>query len=393
MPTNSKFLQSAVKEVIAYTPPKLYTGKEWYVGFTAWDPSSNTMKRKKIKLNFIESKLERRKYASGLIIRLNTKLQNGWNPWIESENGRAFLTFSEICENYLRYITKLHQDGVYRKDTYVTNKSYLKNIVDYNNSRKKTKITYIYQFDTSFVSDLLEYVYVDRDNSAQTRNNYLGFVRTFSTFLVQNRYVKTKPSEGVPMISKRRIKKERTTIDDQDMMRLKDFLQTTNKFYLLSCYILHYCFIRPSEMSQLRIEDISVKNQTIYISEKISKNRTSGVITLPAKVIHLMIDIGIFNYPAHYYLFSDKFAPGEKLKSDKQFRDYWNNHVRKNLKFPARYKFYSLKDTGITNMLKVMDKLSVRDQARHSSILTTDIYTPHDLEVANELLKRHTGNF
>ena len=39
------------------------------------------------------------------------------------------------------------------------------------------------------------------------------------------------------------------------------------------------------------------------------------------------------------------------------------------------------------------DVLSVRDQARHSSILMTDIYTPHDIQEANDLIKNYQGDF
>lgn len=392
MPITLRTHDRSTKEIMSYTPPKLHTGKEWYVGFNAFDPAKNEMRRKKVKLNFIDKIGERRKYADGLIKRLNVKLENGWNPWIESENGKAYYTFAEVCEHYERYSKKLHADGVHRKDTYVSNLSYLRNIQKFNNQRKN-KIVYIYQFDEIFIDDMLEYIYVGRDNSAQTRNNYLGFARTFSSFLVQHRYLKVRPTEGTPMISKRLIHKQRTVIADKDIVKLKDYLQEKNKNYLLASYLLHYCFIRPTEMSQLKIENISLINQTLYIDESISKNRRSGVITLPAKVIHLMIDLNLFKSPGSYYLFSDKFKPGVVLKSEKQFRDFWQNHVRKDLKFSKAYKFYSLKDTGITNMLRLMDKISVRDQARHSSILTTDIYTPHDLQEANDLIKNHDGKF
>lgn len=105
-----------------------------------------------------------------------------------------------------------------------------------------------------------------------------------------------------------------------------------------------------------------------------------------------MIDLNVFAYPSHYYLFSDNFCPGETRKSEKSFRDYWGRNLRKALGFSDRYKFYSLKDTGITNMLKAnADVLSVRDQARHSSILITDIYTPKDIKAANEYIKNYKG--
>ena len=105
-----------------------------------------------------------------------------------------------------------------------------------------------------------------------------------------------------------------------------------------------------------------------------------------------MLELKIFNNPSNYYLFSDHFAPGLDRKSEKAFRDYWHHHVRKALKMTDRYKFYSLKDTGITNMLRAnTDILTVRDQARHSSILITDIYTPKDIQSANQLLLNYKG--
>ena len=44
-------------------------------------------------------------------------------------------------------------------------------------------------------------------------------------------------------------------------------------------------------------------------------------------------------------------------------------------------------------MLRHYDVLSVRDQARHSSILMTDIYTPHDIQEANSLIKNYQSDF
>ncbi len=107
-----------------------------------------------------------------------------------------------------------------------------------------------------------------------------------------------------------------------------------------------------------------------------------------------MIDLNIFSFPGGYFLFSNRFMPGEVYRSEKQFRDFWLHYVRKDLRLPANYKFYSLKDTGITSLLRQkIPSIDVRDQARHSSILMTDIYTPHDIQEANELIVQHKGIF
>lgn len=392
MPTSSKNQSSSLKEIKFYTPPKLYTGKEWYIGFKAFDPASNDMRRKKIKLNFIEKIGERRKYSDGLIKRLNYQLERGWNPWIEAEHGKAYHTFTDVVDHYKRYISKMLADNEYRDETYTSYYSYMVNIERWNSQRKNC-ITYIYQFNAEFIEDFIEHIHIERDNSLQTRNNYLRFIRMFCSWLVQHRYAKEKASDCFMMIGKNKIKKQRTIISEKDMEKLKQHVENTNKHYLLACYILHYCFIRPKEMSKLKLENFSLKNQTVFIGEEVSKNKKNGTVTLPAKVIHLMIELGTFNNPGSFYLFSKKFKPGSVLHSEKQFRDYWSTYVRKPLKFPSSYKFYSLKDTGITNMLRKYDSITVRDQARHADILMTDTYTPHDLEEANDLIKNHDGTF
>ena len=237
----------------------------------------------------------------------------------------------------------------------------------------------------------MEHVYIERDNSAQTRDNYLRWLRMFSSFLTEHGYLKTKPTEGFTLLGQRAMKKTRTVISENDMIRLRDYLQKKNKHYLLACYILHYCFIRPKEMSKIQLKHLSIQNQTLFIPDTNSKNRKDGTVTLSSKVIELLVELRVFDHTQESFLFSDKFMPGTKQRSEKIFRDYWANYIRKDLKFPDTYKFYSLKDTGITNMLRKHDTITVRDQARHADVLMTDTYTPHDLMIANDLIKNYVG--
>lgn len=383
-----------LQEIISYTPPQLYTGKEWYVGFMAYDPTLGKLHRKKIKLNHISGIMLRRKYANDLIIRINEKLKKGWNPWIEAENEKSYHTFEDACKHYEKILTSLlHKEDI-ESDTFDAYMSYLRNLKKYN-QQLEIPITYIYQLNTEFVRDFLEHIYIDRGNTAQTRDNYLVWLRLFSTFLVEHQYQSKKPTEGVMIFGKRKYKKQRTIIKNEDLIRLYKFLNAHHKHYLLACYILYYCFIRPKEMALIKIEHISVYQKTIYVPAKNAKNDSDGVITLPKKVIELMLDLEIFKNPNEYYLFSHDFMPGIEHVNCKRFRDYWLKIVRPSLKFPVEYKFYSLKDSGITNLLRdrSIDRLSVRDQARHSSILITDLYTPHDIQEANSLIERHKGIF
>ena len=378
-------------DIVGYTYPQLYTGKEWYIGFMAYDPALGKSRRKRYKINFIDSVTKRRRYASQLITRLTIKLEQGWNPWIEAESGNSYHYFSDVCTNYIIFLTKMYNEDQLREKTFTDYNYRLQAVIKWNLTRK-VPITYIYQFDRQFIQEFLDYIFLEENNSPRTRNNYLNWIKSFCAFLVSKMYFKTRPTEGIAALRVPK-KTDRIVIAENDLFRLNEYLERTNKHFMLACYVQHYALIRPKEMSHIRISDISLKNQTIFVSGQFSKNREDAIVTLPAKVAKLMIELDVFKSPGKYYLFGKDFKPSATRRDEKQFREYWSKTVRKELNFTEKYKFYSLKDTGITNMLRTCDVITVRDQARHSSILMTNLYTPQDIQEANDLLKNYNGVF
>ncbi|MFR5363968.1 MAG: hypothetical protein ACLTG8_08610 [Alistipes finegoldii] len=111
-------------------------------------------------------------------------------------------------------------------------------------------------------------------------------------------------------IGKALLKKERKVIAVDDMQRLHDWLQENNRYFLLVCYFLHYMLIRPKEIAKLRLCDISVSKQTVYIDDTISKNKRSACVTIPQKIIELMAELGYFDAPSTYYIFFQGFQTG-----------------------------------------------------------------------------------
>lgn len=376
--------KDAIAEIKRWTPPQLHLGKESYVDFMAYEPVSGRMKRKKIMLGRIKGKKAQREYAYGIIQRLMEKLLDGWNPWMDANKVSEYTAFDVACRDYKTYISRLTKEESLREESYISYCSYLK--VFENWAAKKVK--YVFQLDKQLMSEFLDYVFVERGNSIQTRNNYLAWLRTFSSWLLQHDLVSANPTAGLVLINKRNRHKNRTVISNEDLKRIHEYLEKHNRHFLLACYFLHYVFVRPREMSYIKIGDINLSGPTLKLHGKRTKNYNDAVLTLPKKVVTLLLDLGVMSQPSGYYLFSSGFTPGRERCSEKQFRDYWNSHVRKDLGFPSELKFYSLKDTGITNMLKSnMDVLTVRDQARHSSISITDMYTPvNDSKVSKSIL-------
>ena len=380
----------------AYTHPTLSTGKSyWYISFYAFDPASGRMRRKRVRISPKFKKVsERRQYANDLLERISQELRYGWNPWVQFTSPEQYSTWQDICDAYRSYIGKCKADNIVREKTWKGYISFLDNLNKWNDSQPKP-IAYAFQCDQKFLNRFVDWLWLDKGLAVKTRDNYVMWLHTFGKYLVGHSFVEQDPTVSLQCLgSKFSSKKNRTIIPADQMLRLKGWCENNNRHFLLACYVLYYCFIRPNEMSYIQIKHISVAKGTVFVPDYSSKNRKDGTVTVPDVVVKLMIDLDVFSHPGDDYLFSKSLLPGPEHHSSKQFTDFWSTYVRKALKFPAEYKFYSLKDTGITDMIKDRtDLLSVRNQARHHSLLMTDIYTPHDIEEANDVIKNRRSYF
>lgn len=375
---------SGIASAIQYTLP-VYRETEGcnYIEFYAFDPDLGRLRRKRIKTNRIKGIVKRRQYVRDVIKRITEQLTRGWNPWIAKDTAELYV-FSDALDRYETHINKMLESGYYRKETYDGYKSRLKILREY--AQKKNPLYYVYQFDRRYCVEFLDYVFINRDNGAQTRNNYLNFLRILSGWLLEKGYVKVRPTDGISPISKRLYQKERTVIPLETISEISEYCRKNDRYFLLACYLLYYSFIRPVEMTRLKISYFNLQKGTATLPADVTKNGKRQTVTIPRKVWLYALELGVFSEPVQYYLFSDGLRPGPTEIDSKIFRDHWSK-LRKALKLRKEWKFYSLKDTGITEMLKDnMPAIEVRDQARHSSLAITEIYTDHSDRVNPDIL-------
>ena len=399
-PNNVKKMCSDTNKKLSFVEIEKYRlpiynkkSKDKVVYFYVLDPQSildgcPKMKRIRKKFAHIHSAKERDEAALRFRDEIARKLKEGWNPLIADNTNKSFSAFEDVLNKYQKQLNKLCKDGVYTDKTYTDYCNRIRMLRSFN-SQLPTPIIYIYMMDRAYIEDFLEYIYVDRDTSPRTRNNYLGFMSSLCTWLRKNGYIKYQMTDDIPPL--RESEKKRKPLSDGDMKRLSDYLQDKNKPFLLACMLQYYTFVRPGELSQITIGDISVKEQTMFVSHKISKNRKDGVVTIPARAMRLMIDLGIFSNPSDYYLFGKDFMPTPERQSSRIFREQWIK-VRKSLGFPNSYQFYSLKDTGITDVIDSAGLTTAKDQARHSSVQVTNAYVRKDQHSVHPELKNFEGS-
>lgn len=377
--------------LLKFLPPTLSEGKVWYVSYYAIYPSTGKLRRVRIKLNRIKGIGARRSFAKKLINEINYKLTSGWNPFIDKEAPKSFYELFSVLDTYLNVRKKESEPNSYRGY-----KSYVKFLKDFLSKNYSNKI-YVNQFDTNIASKIMLHIKQNPKYSFRTYNNYLQSFTTIFNWMLEFAYITENPFDKIKKIPKKLIKKTRRTLTENERKQLRDFLTLENKNYFVMCLLCYYCFLRPKEISLLRIKDIDVENQLVYVSEDIAKNDHSSIRTIPNAMISYVKDLDL-NQSRDYYLFSfdkaQKFVPGIKIAEGREIARYWSDVVRRRLNWPMELQFYSLKDTGITNMLA--DGIApnfVQGQADHSSLDMTSIYAAKRTTVSQEQIKNNSAAF
>ena len=355
-----------------WTYPQLHKAKNWYVDFYILDPASNEMRRKKYMLSRYKTAKARNEMARQRIEWIVENVKNGWNPFVKAVTTRHFTKWDMVIGRYRDYLKTCGRKGLMKGKTVYDYQSRIKNFEQYL-SESDIHLTYIYEFDRELCVDFLDYLYFDKDVTAVTRNGYRTWLSSFSSWLIDKSYI---PSDSNPVADIKYMREEdkkREPLSKHALKALREYLTSQNPHFLLACYLEYYVNIRPDEMRYLKIGYIDIANCIVTLPGKYAKNHKRQEVTVPKKVLKLMIDLGVFNSPSQYYVFGPDLHPSPNQVAVNRFRQEWSK-MRKALNWPDSYQFYSLKDTGISDNIDRYGLLTARDQARHSDAATTNRY-------------------
>lgn len=353
-----------------FKPAHYINGKKLkYVSYSVFDEQCGKFKNFRVKLNYIKQASARKQYAETLCNKINDDLLRGWSPF-QSVKSEKLKLLSDCINTFFAKARRDVEEKHIKSDTFDDYHSQL------NTFAKWLKHDYyLHNVTAAIISDFLDYIYITLKRTSTTRNNYFCTLRTFFNYCVEKGWLQTAPTSGMHAIKK--AEKKRCVIPPNVMEKISAWIERPgNEGYKLAVHLCYSCFIRPIEIAKLRVGDISFKNATIVVRSEISKNGRTQTVTMPENVQKILYDARVWESPQTDFLVSaDNFCPGPVKLDPKRFRDKWAK-MRKELKINSVYQFYSLKDSGITNLLnKGFSTLEVRDQARHSSIAITDQYT------------------
>ncbi len=368
--------------LLDYLPAEIKKGKDWFVTYHAKNPITGKLERKRNRVPKLKSIRDRENCARKMIVEVNNRLARGWSPFFESKDV-FYAKFSHCRDKFLNQCKIDLQMDNKRIDTVRSYNSFF-SIFEAYAEKKGLKLDFIIEFNEEILIQYLDYILYDKKCRNRTYNNHLNFFITYCNWLLKRKYIK----ENFCLRIDKKPKQEKIrTVLDQNAKEKLAVLQHYNFNYYTLMMLTYYCMIRRTEITKLRVSDVDLQNKQIFISSSKSKNRKSECVTITNPLIPLLEKHLLDSSPNDFLFSLNEFKPGEKQLAPKKISDQWAK-IRTDLNLPKTSQFYSLKDTGITDLLQGgIASIKVRNQARHHDLKITEMYTPRnitfDQEIAN----------
>jgi len=362
-----------------YLPATLKTNKSgWIIEYYVENPQTQLLARKMIRLqrllNRYPSKMDAKKHINNIIVALNMKLSTGWNPYFMGEDARLYTPLIEVAEKYKEEIKRNT-----RPDTCRSYTSFVNIFCEWMN--KISPNIYSSMVSHALVAKFMDYVYNERkghgENSMSNRtyNNYIKNGSAFFTWMIDKCYC--KENHFTKIKSKKNDDKTRILVPEEARERITEYLLSKSPNYLIMLKLIYNSLLRPKEIRGLRTSDISMAKGQITIRKEVAKNGKERVVPMTPDLISDFAKLNLQNYAPTFFIFGENLQLSKTKLSDNFMSKFWAK-MRTELSLPKEMQQYSLRDSGIFEMLKSgIDPLSVKQLADHHSLEMTTIYSNH----------------
>jgi integrase len=360
------------KVKLNYLPATLrHTAHGWTIEYSVLDPSTNAMQRKVAKMNRIRNRFGKisdfKAYCNHIVCDLNTRLAGGWTPFGEQQNSRLFTPIEAVLDDYLGEKAK-----ELRPDTVINYRSFCKCMKDWVG--KVCPNAQCGMFNKVLAVRFMDHILNEKGLTGRSYNNKLKQARAFFSWAVEKCYCKENPFAS--MKTKREEAKRRILIPADTRAMITGYFEANNPNYLVLCRLVFNALVRPKEVWRLKVADICLEDGYILVGEDKSKTHFSRIAALTPQLIKDIRTMIVGAKPS-MYLFGHGYKPNAKPIRYNNFREDWNK-MRIALGLPDTMQLYSLRDTGINEMLKCgIDPLTVMQHADHHDLSMTTRYANH----------------
>lgn len=356
--------------VLGYVPAVAHFNKNTYVDCYAVHPDTGALKRKRYKLDRLAG-AEKRRFARDLVDRINDKLRRGWNPWAKDEAPKSMHTVREAVKQYVDFkcrTTRHSSPHSYK----MTGKRFMEWADEQGLSEGP-----VANINTQHAHQYIDNLHITRGINNNTHNGYLTFVRGMFKWMIQRGFRTDNPFRTVARL--RKIKKKRVFLTEEERTAALAWFREHVPEMVPVCLFTFHTLIRPrQELHRLKIGMIDLQESVVRFDDgsdtKNGDPRTPGI---PASMRAELLALGFDKMPPTWYAVGKDLKPGPEPSGYNMAGNRWRT-MRTALGWPDSKQLYSLRDTGIIQLLRDgLDLAAVMTQADHKDIGTTNNYVQH----------------
>ena len=378
---------SISSEFMGYTPPilKKTASRGEHIEYYVYNPVTMKMERQRIRLEKLSHQFKNRSQYKQMVMQLmmnfTGKLAGGWTPYGENQNVAEYTPINKAIE---AYIADKSRD--LRKASMVSYISVAKIFVEWLITQN------IHEMASHLLSQRTCQRFMDelRDRpkfNNNTYNTYLKKYRACFAWMVDRGYCKENPFEKIKTLKKQEKIRQLIPVDARETV-VNHVRTSKHPNYEIVMHLIFTSLIRPSEIERLQVRDVDLKNKCIHIpanKAKTHKDRDAALSdTCIAMLIPLLSKPGIL---PTWYLINSNYECGPEPCYHGMFKKHWMK-IRKDCGLPDEMQLYSLKDSGITEMLEAGVSINqVKEAAGHADISTTNKYIGKDTEKMIEAVR------
>lgn len=283
----------------------------------------------------------------------------------------------KYIDNYLEYLK------VVRKYSEKTIESYRDDLIEYNEFLGNNFVS-IVNIDLEIVKKYLKHLYDERNLNKNSISRKLSSIRGLYNYLVREEEIDNNYFNKVSNPKKDLYLPK--FLNDSEMNKLFEVCSDNSEIDQRDTMVMELLYatgLRVSELVNIKIKDIDIKEKIIKVLGKGGKERIVIYNNHTARALEKYLNDGYheFNKKNNGYLILNK--NGDKL-SERYVRNIINKLVRKanlNIKISP----HTIRHTFATDMLEEgADLMTVKELLGHESLNTTSIYT----HLTNEQIRK-----
>lgn len=343
----------------------------WYVEYQVVNPSTGKMKRYRQQLNNLRKHYARlsdfKEHCNRIVCTINAKLAGGWSPVGENINTRLYTPLSMVISDYLD-----EKSAELRPDTMRSYRSFCTSFGKWVEETAPGCQAVL--FNKVLAIRYLDYCFKERKLKGRSWNNRLKSASALFSWAVEKCYCKENPFAGIK--TKREEEKKRVLVPPEARIRISDWCRDHNPGLLIVSHLVYSSLIRPKEIRGIRVGDVFLDKHYIHIRPEVSKTHYARFSSLSPELEEALSG-WIGNAKSSDYLIGRDYRSCSIQQSNSRFVKDWEK-MRNALDLPEEMQLYSLRDTGINEMLKSgIDPLTVMQHADHHDLSITTRYANH----------------